>query len=135
MGSAAPSRCHNRQVASSSSVAPSWLVTPYSGIRRIIWTTVLCALSAIGLLWPAIFAHIDSSAADVDRQSVITDYTAHYRVDADGRMYASEQLTIDMAAGKHGIFRFFPIADRTDPHARTIPTVTNVTVRNGQTGC
>jgi len=108
-------------------------VTPYSGIRRIIWTTVLCALSAIGLLWPAIFAHLDSSAGDVDRQSVITDYTAHYRVDADGRMYASEQLTIDMAAGKHGIFRFFPIADRTDPHARTIPTVTKVTV-DGQPG-
>ena len=104
---------------------------PAAATRLLLWA-LLVALSAIGLLWP--LAHQSTSAkagpteAPVDWQSEIEDYAATYRVAADGRVAATEVLTVRLGAGRHGIFRFFPVADPTDPHARMVPTITDITM-------
>lgn len=106
------------------------LLTP---VKHVVSSTVLVVLALLGLSWPLIQQSYDEKfggghAPSIDSQSTITDYAATYRVAANGRLTATEVLTVDLPADRHGIFRFFPAADPTDPHARIIPNITGITM-------
>ena len=110
------------------------VVRSFPRLRTAAVSTALVALTALGVSWPLLhqiyearFALIRSEPA-IDWETTITHYDATYQVSAAGRLVAAEALTVDMPAGRHGIFRFFPAADPTDPHARLIPTVTEITM-------
>ncbi len=73
-----------------------------------------------------------SSGADTTPEyATITDYKATFDVDADGTLSAHETLTVDLPFGRHGIFRFFDVADASDSKARLEPYDIQVT-RDGQ---
>lgn len=98
---------------------------------------VFVALAALGVSWPLLHqlfvARVGQSlhGQAVDPESTITDYTATYRIDAEGRLLATEELTVELPDSRHGIFRFFPAADPTDAHARLIPRISSVTLDRG----
>lgn len=102
--------------------------------RRLAVATVFIALTAVGVSWPLLHQLYAAKIAPIvhgpaiDPDSTITDYTATYRIDPDGRLLATEVLTVELPGYRHGIFRFFPAADPTDPHARLLPSVTAVTM-------
>ncbi|HLR98651.1 MAG TPA: DUF2207 domain-containing protein [Mycolicibacillus parakoreensis] len=102
--------------------------SPLTTGKRLLLSAVLVALAGLGLVWPLLVQPDGDSAAPVDTASTITDFTARYRVEADGRVYATEALTVQLGPGRHGIFRFFPAEDPTDAHARRLPTVTAVSM-------
>ncbi|ODR11777.1 hypothetical protein BHQ15_00840 [Mycolicibacillus koreensis] len=104
----------------------SSLFSPLTTVTRLVLSGVLVVLVGLGLFWPLLGQSDGDSSTSVDTASTITDYTADYRVEADGRVYATEALTVELAPQRHGIFRFFPADDPTDPHARRLPTVTAV---------
>ncbi len=98
-------------------------------MKKLFVAMVLVSLSGLGLLWPLLQGNGSSSATSaIDWQSEINDYAATYRVAADGRIAATEVLTVSLGANRHGIFRFFSVADPTDPHARMVPTITGITL-------
>ncbi len=103
-------------------------------VRKLIGLTLLVVLAALGVSWPLLHQIYEANGAAatheaaIDRSSTIEDYDATYRVSADGRLVATEVLTVDLPSDRHGIFRYFPAADPTDPHARLIPTVTGITM-------
>jgi hypothetical protein len=57
----------------------------------------------------------------------ITDYNAKFVVDTEGTLHATETLAVDLPLGKHGIFRFFDVADPNDSHVRLVPDHVKVT--------
>ncbi|MEP6817298.1 MAG: DUF2207 domain-containing protein [Marmoricola sp.] len=61
----------------------------------------------------------------------ITDYNAKFDVDAQGTLHATETLNVNLPLGKHGIFRFFDVADPNNPHVRLVPEDISVT-RDGK---
>ncbi|MEB3023220.1 DUF2207 domain-containing protein [[Mycobacterium] crassicus] len=102
--------------------------------KRLAVVTMLVALAVLGLSWPLLHQLFSANVTHgpaIDAESTITDYSATYRIDADGRLMATEVLTVDLPAFRHGIFRFFPAADPTDAHARLLPTITAITMDYG----
>ncbi|PQM46297.1 hypothetical protein C1Y40_03527 [Mycobacterium talmoniae] len=98
-------------------------------LPRLAISLVLIALSALGLLWPLLLqSHSAKGGPLTESPSTITNFDATYRVTADGKLTATETLTVEMTADQHGIFRFFPVADPTDPHARMDPHDVHVTM-------
>lgn len=99
--------------------------------KRLAVVTVFVVLTVLGVSWPLLhqfyLANVARGSA-VDAESAITDYSATYRIDADGRLVATELLTVNLPGYRHGIFRFFPAADPTDPHSRFIPTITGISM-------
>ncbi|MDG3012018.1 DUF2207 domain-containing protein [Rhodococcus sp. D2-41] len=98
-------------------------------MKRLIASIVLVVLTGIGLLWPLAEGTFGAGSVQPSTDpSVVTDYDATYQVAPDGHLEATETLVVDLPAGRHGIFRYFPAADPTDPHARILPTVTGITM-------
>ena len=92
---------------------------------------LLAALVAlVGLLWPA-FIPDTGDASGVDDPATITDYTASLVVDREGTLRATERITTEMPIGRHGIFRFWDVADQGDPNARLVPKDIEVTQDGG----
>ena len=93
-----------------------------TGVLRTVPATILAVLLAAGLLlWPVLGAVLQpqvDAAPDLVR---ITDYRADFTVDRDGRLEATETITALFPSGRHGIFRFWDVDDRADPHARLVP--------------
>lgn len=100
-------------------------------MRRVV-TVVVGLLVAVGAMFiPVIAGAGDDSGSPTTETARITDYTADFRVGADGRLRATETLDVDFPVSKHGIFRFFDVVDPADPHVRLIPEDITVT-RDGQ---
>lgn len=110
------------------------ILRPFEQARKLIGLTVQLALVVLGVSWPLLHQIYEAKTAAAtheaasDWSSTIASYDATYRVAADGRLVATEVLTVNLPDGRHGIFRFFPAADPTDPHARLIPTITGITL-------
>ncbi len=96
----------------------------------LIVSAILIALSGLGLLWP-LASGLTYSVSPPNDPGVIRRYAATYRVAADGRLIATERLTVDLPSGRHGIFWYFPVADPSDSHLRIVPAVTGITM-NGR---
>jgi uncharacterized membrane protein YgcG len=102
-------------------------------VRRVVIGAVVLTVTAIGLLWPVVGAWMERTADEssgVDTTS-ITRSVASYDVAADGTLSAVEELTVDFPVSRHGIFRYWDIADPADPGVRYMPTVTSVTRDGG----
>jgi uncharacterized membrane protein YgcG len=95
------------------------------GMRRLILWLITLVLLAFGVLWPLVFTG-GSEASDVDDPVVFTNYEADYTVDRDGRLEAVETITAEFPGGRHGIFRWFDIANRNNPHVRQPPEITSI---------
>ena len=86
----------------------------------------------LAMFWPAL--NFFSTTDETPEFARITDYRATFDVDADGTLRAHETLTVDLPLGRHGIFRFFDIADPNSPHVRYVPKDIAVTRDGGPEG-
>src|ERR1700712_2029110 len=94
-------------------------------VGRLVGLLILAAL----VLFPAVRWGAGGSTTTDD--ATITNYAADFVVAKDGRLSATETLTVHFPGFKHGIFRFFDVNDLTDSHHRLIPRNIAVT-RDGQ---
>lgn len=94
-------------------------------MRRILGWLTLLGLIAIGLLWPLVFRG-GSTAAPADDPVLISDYTAEYTVGADGDLSAVETITGEFPADRHGIFRYWDVANPNSPGVRQKPEITSI---------
>lgn len=96
-------------------------------VGRILARLGLITVIAVGLLWPVFVAAIPTTASAPSDPVVITDYQAELDVEADGDLRATEQITANFPAGRHGIFRYWDQSDGEDPGVRYVPTITDIT--------
>lgn len=99
-------------------------------MKRLLAQIGLAVLAIALLFWPVLVNAIEG-LEDPDPVSdpvTITDYRGDLRVDADGRLTATERIKADFPSGRHGIFRFFDVADPSDPNARLIPELKSISV-------
>ncbi len=89
---------------------------------------LLILLAAIGLLWPLAGSLVTGTAGAADDPVVITELRSAFTVAADGHMAVTEQITADFPGDRHGIFRYWDVSDPSDPGARHIPTIREITV-------
>ncbi|MCW1957474.1 MAG: DUF2207 domain-containing protein, partial [Mycobacterium sp.] len=97
------------------------------GIGRKVALLIPALLTVLGLLWPAIFTGTSQSGpvADPVRFSSLR---AEFTVGADGLMHATETITAVFPSGRHGIFRYWDIANANDSHVRQEPEVTEISL-------
>lgn len=90
-------------------------------IRNIV-RFVLLAVLIVGITAPAVFSPPRTESAPSAPDPVtITDYSARYDVARDGTVRAVETIVAEFPEGRHGIFRYWDIADAKNPHVRYIP--------------
>jgi hypothetical protein len=103
-----------------------------AGVLRTVPATVLAVLLTAGLLlWPVASAYLPDSGESQAELVRITDYRADFTLGRDGRLDATETVTAFFPPGRHGIFRFWDVADQGDAHVRLVPRSIEVT-RDGQ---
>lgn len=94
--------------------------------RPVKWLIPLLVIG-FGLLWPAIFqGAAESSGPAVYDPVVITDYDVNVVVDEDGGMRAVETINTEFPSGRHGIFRYWDVANQNNPNVRQAPVITSV---------
>ena len=89
---------------------------------------LLILLATVGLLWPLAGSLVTTTAGAADDPVVITELRSAFTVAADGHMAVTEQITADFPGDRHGIFRYWDVSDPSDPGARHIPTIREITV-------
>ncbi|HET7665437.1 MAG TPA: DUF2207 domain-containing protein, partial [Mycobacterium sp.] len=92
--------------------------------RLIRWLIPL-ALIGFGLLWPVAFGG-GSAASDVYDPVVFSNYRADFVVNGDGRLDAVETITAEFPGGRHGIFRYWDVANQNSSRVRQKPEVTSI---------
>ena len=97
-------------------------------VGRKVARLIPVLLCAIGLLWPVLFSSLSQGGAAVADPVVFSDFRADFTVDRDGVMQATETITAEFPPGRHGIFRFWDIANPNDSHARQVPDVTEISL-------
>ena len=97
--------------------------------RWLVWLVALVILGGL-VLFPALTYGRGSGSSDTD-VATINDYNADFTVSRDGRLDVVETLQVDYPIYKHGIFRFFDLADPSDDRARLVPHDVRVT-RDGR---
>src|SRR5690348_13766508 len=89
---------------------------------RILLRTLALLVAAGVVILPALFALAPTTETATGPDPVrISDYTADYVVTADGDLVAKEQITTEFPSGRHGIFRFWDLADPSDRDVRLVP--------------
>lgn len=90
--------------------------------------TVIASLLAVAaiVVWP-LFASASGDSASAYDPATISDYKVDLTVDKAGTLEAVETLQVAMPEGRHGIFRFWDLADGADPHRRNVPRDISVT--------
>lgn len=98
-------------------------------MKRVVLTLIAVLVTAVGLFWPLI-ANAGSDSTDVGVDPVvITDYVADLTLAQNGRLTATETLTTQFPGwDKHGIFRFWDVADAADANVRYLPQDVRVTM-------
>ncbi len=100
------------------------------GPFRSIVGVALAALFLMGLavVWPLLqYVSTGESSTGPDPVTV-SDYSADLTVAADGTLTARERLTTLFPSGRHGIFRFWDLADPSDAQVRLVPRDIEVTL-------
>jgi hypothetical protein len=90
-------------------------------MKRILLRLVVLVVAAAILVVPLLMATASDSTTPGPDPVRISDYQADYLVTAGGTLVAKETLTTEFPAGRHGIFRFWDLADPQDDHARLEP--------------
>jgi hypothetical protein len=97
-------------------------------MKRLIAAVAGLSVVVLVLLAPALFYDVNL-AEETAEPTTITSYVAHFSIDQDGDLAATETITVDFpVSGRHGIFRFFDKADSSAPHARRVPHGIDVTM-------
>ncbi|MCD9155036.1 DUF2207 domain-containing protein [Aeromicrobium duanguangcaii] len=86
-------------------------------LLRLVTAVVMIGL----LLVPALATMSDPSDGAVADPVTITEYRADYDVADDGTLTATETITADFPFGRHGIFRYWDLADFADSGVRYRP--------------
>ena len=92
--------------------------------RLFKWLIPL-ALITFGLLWPLVFRG-GAEATDVADPVVFSNYKADFVVGRDGQLDAVETITAEFPGGRHGIFRWWDIANQNNERLRQRPEVTSI---------
>jgi len=92
---------------------------------RVIRWLIPLALIIFGLLWPVVFSG-GSAASDVSDPVVFSNYKADFVVNGDGRLNAVETITAEFPSGRHGIFRYWDVANQNSPRVRQKPEITSI---------
>ena len=92
---------------------------------RVIRWLIPLALITFGLLWPLVFRG-DSAASDVSDPVVFSNYKADFVVNRDGQLDAVETITAEFPSGRHGIFRYWDVANQNSPRVRQTPEITSI---------
>ncbi len=101
-------------------------------VVRAVPATILAVVLGAGLLlWPWVDAVAPDDGGTEPELVRITDYRAEFAVDRAGRLRATETITATFPPDRHGIFRFWDVADRGDEHVRHVPEDIQVT-RDGR---
>ena len=100
-------------------------------ILRVAGTVVLALVTVAGLVWPVVVQSFPSPVSPPYDPVVITDYVGDFSVAADGTLTATETITAEFPSGRHGIFRYWDLADPSDPGVRYQPTVTSIALDGG----
>ncbi len=96
-------------------------------LRVVLGRVVLVVLAGLGLLWPLLSGWVDDLGTTPPSDPVvITDYRATLTVTEDGRLVAQEDITALFPSGRHGIFRYWDLADPSDPGVRYVPTIAGI---------
>jgi hypothetical protein len=90
-------------------------------MKRILLRLVVLVVAAVILVVPLVMATAPDTTASGPDPVRISDYQADYLVTADGSLAAKETLTTEFPVGRHGIFRFWDLADPADEHVRLEP--------------
>ncbi|MFC5175818.1 DUF2207 domain-containing protein [Nocardioides taihuensis] len=97
-------------------------------LGMVLGLAVVAALACL----PALFWNVTFSSDQSYEETTIRKYDAEFTVGENGRMDVTETLTVDFpSSGKHGIFRFWDVADENAPTLRRVPEDIEVT-RDGQ---
>jgi hypothetical protein len=89
-------------------------------------------IAALALLFiPVVAGVVPSSGSSTPDPVTITSYDAHYIVDRDGVLTATETIVGDFPYGRHGIFRYWDLQDSADKNVRLRPQDFSVT-RDGE---
>ena len=80
------------------------------------------------LLVPVIAGLAPSSSSSSPDPVTISTYTAHYSVNADGVLTARETIVGDFPYGRHGIFRYWDVANQNNSRLRQVPEITSITM-------
>ena len=94
-------------------------------MRRVFAWSIPLVLIGIGLLWPLVIRG-ESEALPADEPVVISNYRAAFVVNANGRLDAVETITAEFPGGRHGIFRYWDVANPNSPYVRQEPEITSV---------
>lgn len=90
-------------------------------MARLVLRLVTAVILVGVLLVPALATMSNSASSSVADPVTISSYRATYDVDADGTLNATETITADFPWGRHGIFRYWDLADRADHTVRYRP--------------
>lgn len=90
-------------------------------MARLVLRLVTALIMAALLLVPVLAANLDEDGSSVADPVTITQYRADYDVDADGTLRATETITAEFPPGRHGIFRYWDLADLADRGVRYRP--------------
>lgn len=98
---------------------------------RVVGRVIGLITAAVALLWPLIGQAFSGGGQPVDDPVTITKYAGDFVLAADGQLQVTETVTAQFPAGRHGIFRYWDLADPSDPGVRHQPRELTVT-RDGQ---
>gem|GEM_PF-1661943 len=94
-------------------------------MRRILSWLILLGLIIFGLFWPLVLSGTSTSVPASD-PVVISDYQADFTVAADGTLTAVETITGEFPSGRHGIFRYWDVANKNSPRVRQTPELSSI---------
>lgn len=95
--------------------------------RRIAWLIPLL-LCVVGLLWPLLLSGASTTSGPLSDPVTISSMRAEFTVDPDGLMRATETITAEFPSGRHGIFRYWDVANQNDSHIRQVPQVDEISL-------
>jgi hypothetical protein len=101
-----------------------------SWIGRVIRWSITVLLIAFAVLWPLVFTG-DEGGGSTDDPVWFSDYRAEFFVDQAGNLDATETITAEFPGGRHGIFRYWDVANPNSPHVRQQPQITSITLDDG----
>ncbi|MFT3901464.1 MAG: DUF2207 domain-containing protein [Gordonia sp. (in: high G+C Gram-positive bacteria)] len=97
-------------------------------MRRAFLVFLAALLTAVGLVLPLSLGSISGRSGGSVDPVTISNFAADYKIDANGKLTATETLTTDFPSLRHGIFKYFDLADSSNTHVRYVPKDIKVTL-------
>src|SRR5687768_6868749 len=101
--------------------------------QRGAWgfTIIAMLLTVVGLFWPVLAAMVPPTVEAAPEVVTITDYRAEFTVQENGDLEVVERITGLFPLNRHGIFRYWDVADPSDDSVRLWPEDIEV-LRDGE---